>query len=158
ITVTVALLASLLVALTVVPVLAYWFLKAPDLSPEEARAYREKAEAKELRSPLQRAYLPVLRFATRFKVVTLLIGVAVFAGTMGLASGLQTNFLDSTGQDTIAMSQRMPAGTDLRTTDEAAGKVEKVLEEIDAVESYQVNVGGGNAMMGGTGGGADRAS
>ena len=38
ITVTVALLASLLVSLTVVPVLAYWFLKAPDLTPEQARA------------------------------------------------------------------------------------------------------------------------
>ncbi|MFG1946377.1 efflux RND transporter permease subunit [Nonomuraea sp. NPDC048826] len=158
ITVTVALLASLVVSLTVVPVLAFWFLKAPQLTPEEARAQREKAEAKELRSPLQRAYLPVLRFATRFKLVTLLIGVAVFAGTMGLAGSLQTNFLDSSGQDTISMSQRMPVGTDLKTTDEAAAKVESVLEQVDAIESYQVNVGGGNAMMGGTGGGADRAS
>ncbi|MDA0636402.1 efflux RND transporter permease subunit [Nonomuraea sp. MCN248] len=158
ITVTVALLASLVVSLTVVPVLAYWFLKAPRLTPQEAEEQRRKAEAAELRSPLQRAYLPVLRFATRFKVVTLLIGVAVFAATMGMAGSLQTNFLDSTGQDTIAMSQRMPAGTDLKTTDEAAAKVEDVLDEVDAVESYQVNVGGGNAMMGGTGGGTDRAS
>lgn len=158
ITVTVALLASLVVSLTVVPVLAYWFLGTRGLTPEEARAQREKAEAKELRSPLQRAYLPVLRFATRFKVVTLLVGVVVFAGTMGLAGSLQTNFLDSSGQDTISMSQRMPVGTDLKTTDKAAAKVEEVLEQVDSVESYQVNVGGGNAMMGGTGGGADRAS
>ncbi|MEV4099425.1 efflux RND transporter permease subunit [Nonomuraea sp. NPDC049649] len=158
ITVTVALMASLVVSLTVVPVLAYWFLKAPQLKPEELAAFREKAEAAERRSPLQRAYLPVLRFATRFKVVTLVIGAAVFAVTMGLAGSLQTNFLDSTGQDTISMSQRMPVGTDLKTTDEAAAKVEEVLEQVEAVESYQVNVGGGNAMMGGTGGGADRAS
>ncbi|MEO3806977.1 efflux RND transporter permease subunit [Nonomuraea sp. B1E8] len=159
ITVAVALLASLVVSLTVVPVLAYWFLKAPALTPEQARKQREEAEAKELRSPLQRSYLPVLRFATRFKLVTVLIGVAVFVGTMGLAGGLQTNFLDASGQNTISVSQRMPVGTDLKTTDEAARKVEEVLAGLDGVETYQVNVGGGNAMSGGAvGGGADRAS
>ncbi|TDC88574.1 efflux RND transporter permease subunit [Nonomuraea deserti] len=159
ITVAVALLASLVVSLTVVPVLAYWFLKAPALTPEQARKQREEAEAKELRSPLQRSYLPVLRFATRFKLVTVLIGVAVFVGTMGLAGGLQTNFLDASGQNTISLSQRMPVGTDLKTTDQAAQKVEEVLAGLDGVETYQVNVGGGNAMSGGAvGGGADRAS
>ncbi|MFI6179716.1 efflux RND transporter permease subunit [Nonomuraea sp. NPDC051191] len=158
VTVAVALLASLVVSLTVVPVLAYWFLKAPALSPEQARAQREEAEAKELRSPLQRAYLPVLRFATRFKLVTVLIGVAVFVGTMGLAGGLRTNFLDSSGQNTISLTQKMPVGTDLATTDQAAEKVEGVLSGLAGVETYQVNVGGGNAMQGGVGGGADRAS
>ncbi|MFI9559471.1 efflux RND transporter permease subunit [Nonomuraea endophytica] len=158
VTVAVALLASLVVSLTVVPVLAYWFLKTPKLTPEQARAYREKAEAKELRSPLQRMYLPVLRFATRFRVVTLLIGVAVFVGTMGLAGQMRTNFLDSSGQNTISISQKMPVGTDLKTTDAAAKKVEDSLSGLDGVESYQVNVGGGNQMQGGVGGGADRAS
>ncbi|KAB8189068.1 MMPL family transporter [Nonomuraea phyllanthi] len=159
VTVAVALLASLVVSLTVVPVLAFWFLKAPDLTPEQARKQREEAEAKELRSPLQRAYLPVLRFATRFKLTTVLIGVAVFVATMGLAGGLQTNFLDASGQNTISLSQRMPVGTDLATTNEAAQKVEDVLKDVEGVETYQVNVGGGNAMSGGAvGGGADRAS
>lgn len=158
ITVAVALLASLVVSLTVVPVMAYWFLKAPKLTPEEARAHREAAEAKELRSPLQRAYLPVLRFATRFRLVTVLIGVAVFVGTMGLAGQLQTNFLDSSGQNTISISQKMPVGTDLATTDAAAKKVEGALAGVEGVDSYQVNVGGGNAMRGGVGGGADAAS
>ncbi|MGI5291027.1 efflux RND transporter permease subunit [Nonomuraea polychroma] len=163
ITVAVALLASLVVSLTVVPVLAYWFLRAPELTPEQARKQREEAEAKELRSPLQRAYLPVLRFATRFKLVTVLIGVAVFVGTMGLAGSLRTNFLDSSGQNTISLSQRMPVGSDLETTDKAAQQVEDVLAGVDAVETYQVNVGGGGGGFGGGGfggggGGADRAS
>ncbi|MGS2642323.1 efflux RND transporter permease subunit [Streptosporangium sp. LJ11] len=158
ITVTVALLASLLVSLTVVPVLAYWFLKAPVLSPEQARVVREEAEAKELRSPLQRAYLPVLRFATRRRLVTLLVGVVVFAATMGLAGRLETNFIDSSGQDTVSISQRMPAGTDLATTDAAAKKVEEVLASLKGVRDYQVNVGGGGGFLGTGGGGGDRAS
>jgi HAE1 family hydrophobic/amphiphilic exporter-1 len=158
ITVTVALMASLLVALTVIPVLAYWFLKAPELEPEQAAVVRAEAEAKELRSPLQRAYLPVLRFATRRRAITLLIGLVIFVGTIGLAPGLKTNFIDSSGQDTISMTQKMPAGTDLATTDAAAKKVEQVLASVDGVASYQVNVGGGGGLAGGLGGSADRAS
>ncbi|WP_182900885.1 efflux RND transporter permease subunit [Microbispora sp. H10830] len=158
ITVTVALLASLLVALTVIPVLAYWFLKAPALTPQEAQAVREDAERRELRSPLQRIYLPVLRFATRRRLVTVLIGVVVFVATMALAPNLKTNFLDNSGNDTTQISQRMPAGTDLATTDAAAKKVEAVLAADGGVKSYQVTVGGGNRFLGGVGGGSDRAS
>ncbi|MEV8638128.1 efflux RND transporter permease subunit [Streptosporangium sp. NPDC051023] len=160
ITVSVALLASLLVSLTVIPVLAYWFLKAPVLSPEEARAVREEAEAKELRSPLQRIYLPVLRFATKRRLITVLVGIVIFVGTMGLAGRLQTNFLDSSGQNTLSLSQKMPPGTDLATTDAAAKQVEQVLGSFKEVESYQVNVGSGGGFMSaaGGGGGGDHAS
>ncbi|MBB4919849.1 efflux RND transporter permease subunit [Streptosporangium saharense] len=160
ITVTVALLASLLVSLTIIPVLAYWFLKAPVLTPEQARVMREEAEAKELRSPLQRMYLPVLRFATRRRLITVLVGILVFVGTMGLAGRLETNFLDSSGQNTLSLTQKMPPGTDLATTDAAAKKVEQVLSSFREVETYQVNVGGGGGFMGAAagGGGGDRAS
>ncbi|GAA4574291.1 efflux RND transporter permease subunit [Planotetraspora kaengkrachanensis] len=158
ITVTVALLASLLVALTVIPVLAYWFLKTPKFTAQEAEAAREDAERRELRSPLQRMYLPVLRFATKRRVVTLIIGVVVFIGTMGLAPNLKTNFLDSSGNDTTSISQRMPVGTDLATTDAAAKKVEGVLSSVKGIASYQVTIGGGNQFLAGVGGGSDRAS
>ncbi|WP_067169926.1 efflux RND transporter permease subunit [Microtetraspora niveoalba] len=158
VTVTVALLASLVVSLTVIPVLAFWFLKAPALSPAEAEAVREEAELRELRSPLQRMYLPVLRFATRRRLVTLVIGLVVFAGTMALVPNLKTNFLDASGNDSIQVTQRMPVGTALATTDAAAKKVEAVFGEFSQIESYQVTVGGGSQFMGGLGGSADRAS
>ena len=58
-TVTVALLASLLVSLTVIPVLAYWFLQAGQRRATR-RTCARAAEEKELRSPLQRAYVPVI--------------------------------------------------------------------------------------------------
>jgi HAE1 family hydrophobic/amphiphilic exporter-1 len=155
VTVTVALLASLLVSLTVIPVLAYWFLKPPDGTAEQAR---ERAESRESRSPLQRAYVPVLRFATRFKAATVLIGVAVFVGTVALIPGLKTNFIDSSGQDTTQISLRMPVGTDLASTDAAARRIESVLADNVGVDSYQVNIGSGSPLFGGMGGSANRAS
>jgi hydrophobic/amphiphilic exporter-1 (mainly G- bacteria), HAE1 family len=157
VTVTVALLASLLVSLTVVPVLAYWFLKPPK-GDIDAEAIRRAAEAKELRSPLQRSYLPVIRFATRRRWATVLIGVLVLIGTGGLATQLKTNFLDQTGQDSLNISQQLPVGTSLAATDAAARKVEAVLDARDDVRTYQVTVGNGefNPFAGSAGSSAAR--
>ncbi|MEH1013884.1 efflux RND transporter permease subunit [Micromonospora sp. CPCC 206060] len=141
ITVTVALLASLLVSLTIIPVLAYWFLRPASGGADEA-AVRRAAEEKELRSPLQRAYLPVIGFATARRWATVAIGLVVLIGTFLLATRLETNFLDDSGQDTLSITQELPAGSGLARTDEAARKVEAVLERTEGVETYQVNAGG----------------
>jgi hydrophobic/amphiphilic exporter-1 (mainly G- bacteria), HAE1 family len=142
ITVTVALLASLFVSLTVVPVLAYWFLR-PAADGVETDRVRRTAEEKERRSFLQRGYLPVIRFATRRRWTTLLIGVLILVGTFGLSTRLETNFLDQSGQDSITVSQQLPAGTSLATTNDAARQIERVLASRPEVETYQVTVGNG---------------
>ena len=158
ITVTVALLASLFVALTVVPVLAYWFLKPPP-ADADTEAIRQAAEEKERRSPLQRGYLPVINFATKRRWTTLAIGLAVLIGTLGLSTRLETNFLDQSGQDSLSITQEMPVGTNLAATDAAAKQVEQVLAGTDGVKTYQVSLGSGgdfNPFVGG--GGASTAS
>ena len=157
ITVTVALVASLFVALTVVPVLAYWFLR-PAAGGAETAEIREAAEEKERRSPLQRGYLPVIRFATKRRWTTLLVGLLILVGTFGLSTQLKTNFLDESGQDNIQISQQLPVGTSLATTNEAAKRVEALLAGRGDVANYQVTVGNGefNPFVGS--GGASGAS
>ena len=143
ITVTVALLASLLVALTVVPVLAFWFLRPP-AGDADTEAIRRAADEKERRSPLQRGYLPVIRFATTRRWLTVGIAVLILFGTLGLGTQLKTNFLDQSGQDTLTISQTLPVGTDLATTNDAAKQVEAVLAARGDVKTYQVTVGNGD--------------
>ncbi|WP_326808729.1 MULTISPECIES: efflux RND transporter permease subunit [unclassified Streptomyces] len=146
-TITVALLASLLVSLTVVPVLSYWFLRAPKslrgLAPEEQR---RKSEEKESRSPLQRLYVPVLRFATRRRLTSLVIAAAVLIGTFGMASLLKTNFFDQGETQQLSISQELPPGSSLGAADKQAEKVEKMISGIDGVEDYQVTVGSAGLM------------
>jgi hydrophobic/amphiphilic exporter-1 (mainly G- bacteria), HAE1 family len=149
ITVTVALLASLAVALTVIPVLAYWFLRPAKGSDEQA--VRAAAEAKERRSPLQRTYVPILRFATRFRWLTVIIALFVLFGTLGMTKFLKTNFFDQSGQTTLTVTQKMPVGTGLAATDTAAKKVEDVLADTDGIASYQVNIGAGGGFAFGSG-------
>ncbi|HET6530165.1 MAG TPA: efflux RND transporter permease subunit [Actinoplanes sp.] len=157
ITVTVALVASLFVSLTVVPVLAYWFLR-PAAGGVETEEVRRAAEERERRSPLQRGYLPVIRFATRRRWLTVALGILVLVGTFALSTRLETNFLDESGQDSITVSQQLPVGTSLAATDAAAKTVEAVIAARDDVETYQVTVGNGefNPFVGA--GGASGAS
>ncbi|MFC0434614.1 efflux RND transporter permease subunit [Kutzneria buriramensis] len=142
-TVTVALLASLLVALTIVPVLAYWFLK-----PAKEGTDPDEAVRKELRSPLQRVYVPVIRFATRRRLTTVLIAIVVLFGTLAMGAGLKTNFLDGSGENTINVSQALPVGSSLTTTDAAAKRVETVIQGVDGIDNYQVTVGAGGGFLG----------
>lgn len=161
VTVTIALIASLLVALTIIPVLAYWFLKPPrgvQGSEQQAAEIRAAAERKERRGPLQRSYVPVIGWAVRHKVITLTVGVLVFFGTVALIPGLKTDFLGSSGQNTLSVSQEMPAGTSLSKTSAAAKKVERTIRDFDQVETVQTTVGSGGfaAFMGG--GGTNKAT
>ncbi|MEU1536719.1 efflux RND transporter permease subunit [Actinacidiphila glaucinigra] len=159
-TVAAALLSSLLVSLTIVPVLSYWFLKPPaDAGRTTPEEIRRRAEEEESRGALQRLYVPVLRFATRRRLTSVLIAVAVLLVTVGLAPLLKTNLFEPGAQDTLTLKQELPPGTSLSASDEAARKVEKLLEGIDQVQDYQVTVGSSGflaAFGGGTG--ANQAS
>ncbi|MFH9132480.1 efflux RND transporter permease subunit [Streptomyces sp. NPDC017524] len=158
-TITAALLASLLVSLTVVPVLSYWFLRAPKGTPEDAAEARRLAEEKEAASKLQRIYVPVLRFATRRRVTSLVIAVAVLLGTFGMVPLLKTNFFDAGEQEVLTVKQELTPGTSLEAADEAARKVEKVIEQDKGVKDYQVTVGSSGFMAAfGGGTGANQAS
>ncbi|MEU6812123.1 efflux RND transporter permease subunit [Streptomyces sp. NPDC046831] len=153
-TVTAALLASLLVSLTVVPVLSYWFLRAPKGTPAQAEEARRRAEEKEAKSRLQRLYVPVLRFATRRRLTSVAIAVVVLVGTFGMTPLLKTNFFDQGDQKVLTVRQQLKPGTSLAATDAQAKKVEKLLAGIDGVENYQVTVGS-SGFMAAFGGGTD---
>ncbi|MFI2103257.1 efflux RND transporter permease subunit [Isoptericola sp. NPDC019693] len=148
-TVAIAMLASLVVALTIVPVLAYWFVKAPAVAtdPAEAERVREAAEAKERRGLWQRAYVPSLAASLRHPWVTLVVAVAVLGGTLALVPRLETNFIGDSGQDTVTVTQTFETGASLEAQDAAASEVEDALSGVDAVESVQTTVGSGDAAM-----------
>ncbi|GGS94029.1 MULTISPECIES: efflux RND transporter permease subunit [Streptomyces] len=157
-TVAAALLASLLVSLTVVPVLSYWFLRAPkgvsagDAASAE-RARRE-AEEKEANSRLQRGYVRALGLVTRRRATTLVLAAVIFVATLGMTPLLKTNFFDQGDQAVLTVKQQLPAGTSLAASDEASRRVEKALDGVEGVKDHQVTVGSSGflaAFGGGTG-------
>jgi HAE1 family hydrophobic/amphiphilic exporter-1 len=146
-TVALALFGSLLVALTIVPVLAYWFVRAPvSIDAQDQERQRLEAEAKERRTIWQRAYIPTLRGALRHPIITLGVAVGLLGGTVALVPTLDTNFLGDMGMDTMSASHTFEAGTSLDVQDEQAKKTEAAMMQIDGLESVMSQVGGGGMM------------
>ena len=150
---TIALLASLIVSLTIVPVLAYWFLKAPKTegAPEQLtesqlaskiEQAREIEEQKEKKSWLQRGYIPVLRSTQAHPVVTLIASAAVLGFTFSLVPQLKTDFIGDFGGDTFSVRQELPAGSTFEQRDEASNVVEALILEQDGVETVLATFGG----------------
>ncbi len=141
ITVTIALLASLFVALTIIPVLAYWFLR----SPKQIAAQKQQKEYKG--TLLERGYVPVLRWVTKYRAITLLVAFLLFAGSMSLVPRLSTNLFDRSSQNTFTIAQTLPANTSLQQADQAAQKIETVLAGIPGIQTYQVTLGSGGSAL-----------
>lgn len=150
-TVTIALVASLFVSLTIVPVLAYWFLGAP--KPGKIITSDDELDKPTV---LQKAYLPALNWTLKHPIVTLGAAAAVLAGTAALYAFVPTNFVSDSGQNTINVTQTLPSGSNLETIDEAAQVVEDALMDIDGIEVVQVSIGRDGAdIRAFFGGGAD---
>lgn len=181
ITMTIALMASLLVSLTIVPVLSWWFLGR---SVERARSRRvgrhsesvpaehEPAEQEPAgsesagsepaaplpavgpgiaRGPLQRLYLPVLRGTQRRPAVTLVSAGVLLAGTVALVPVVPTNLLGDTGQNTFTVTATQQPGSSLEETARAAGLVEDVLVGLEGVQDVQWTAGSAGFIPGMTG-------
>lgn len=163
VTVAIAMLSSLVVALTIVPVLSYWFLAGtanraatdPAAAAEAARV-RAEAEEKEHNGPLQRAYKPVLRSTQRHPVITLVASVLLLVVTVSMVPLLKVDFLGSTGQNSLMVTQEFEPGTELDAVSEGATKVEDALAEIEGIDAVMMTAGSGGdgigALLGGNGG------
>ena len=164
-TTTIALAASLFVSLTIVPVLAYWFLRAP--KPKKAGAHAAADEPAEIApitldeesarpTLLQRGYLPVIHWTLKFPAITLLMAILVLVGTGFLATGLKTTFIGNSGQNTLTVTQALENGASLEALDEAATTVESTLLDIEGIETVQASIGSGQGSLAAIfGGGGD---
>ena len=146
-TVTIAMTASLFVALTIVPVLAYWFLRpGKPILDDEGRAVDPEDPAAPP-SRLQKSYLPILRWTLKHSWVTLLLAVLVLAGTVAAAPFMKTNFLGDSGQNTFTMTQDIGPAPSLEAEDAASEEVEAVLLDIDGIQTVQVSIGSSGSAL-----------
>lgn len=148
-TVAIALLASLLVSLTIVPVFAYWFLRMPKrlnaLKEADPKNFEKKQriaeEEREKKSLLQRSYMPILRGTTRHPWLTLTAALLILGYTFSLVPLLKTNFIDGGGSNQFTARLNMPSGTTFEQQDAAAKKLETEILAIEGIDVVQTTVG-----------------
>ena len=161
-TVSFALVASLLVALTAVPVLGAYLLRQGDLpenvgeieelpmSEAEAEAASAILPARERRSArglwMQRAYTPILRWALGHKAVTLVVALAMIVASVGLTAFIPINLFENAGDRFANIDMNLPPGTPADATLAELAKVEAELAPYANV--YISTVGSPSASFG----------
>lgn len=159
VTVSVALLASLVVSLTLVPVLAYWFMRKPSAATQlgelEATPVRaaiagptSAPQAAERTTRFQRVYLPVLGLALRRPVTMVIVACLAFGGSLVAAGFLKTDLLGGFADArAIQVRMTMPPSATLAAADATAVDLERKVAGVDQVESYQTTVGAEGAPV-----------
>ena len=136
VTVTISLLASLLVALTLIPVLVSFLLQ---------RRARRVVDAHDARLPgaLARGYRPILAWvlARGWRKVAILAGALVLLiGASATLAFVPKNFFDFGGTTALAGTVTLPAGTSADQTSERLKAFEATAKSDPAVKIVQVTV------------------
>jgi len=154
-TVVFALLSSLLVALTLIPVLCskYLSVKSHGGGEEKKGSFRARFRYVEER------YQRMLSWALGHRKIVIISSVAILAASLLLAPRIGTRFFPETDEGRFSVDVEMPVGTKLALTDEVTRQVEERLREnTPELEELLAQVGAAGGMMGFGGGASHKAS
>lgn len=131
-TISFSLFASLVVAITVIPMMASRMLKRPKGNPE----------AKRRRSKAYNNFERSIRWALSHRTIILSItAILLVISTVGLFR-TGTEFLPATDEGFVTIAVRLENGSSIAATDEVVKKIEEQLQKEKDVEVYVSFVGG----------------
>ena len=125
-----ALSASLLVALTAVPVLGAYLLRPGDL-PKNAGDNDDEIVDRD--SAIQRFYTPILKWALHHKAVTLIAAILLTIGSLGLIAFIPITLFPSGGDRFLSVNIELPPGTSSNRTIAEASQIEDRLNNSASV-------------------------
>jgi multidrug efflux pump subunit AcrB len=126
-----AVMASLLVARMLTPMMAAYLLKAVPHKTEDGR--------------MMKAYLILVQASLAHRWITMLVAVLFFAGSVALIPFLPTGFIPPDDMSQTLVRLELPPGATLRQTRDAAEDARQLVAKLDHVKSVYTTVGGGSA-------------
>lgn len=143
-TICISLLASLLVALTLVPLMASLMLGRPGKPGLTHKLFELLTFWIE---PLTRGYLRLLTVALRNRWKTVGIALVTFVAVMSLASTIGVDFMASSDDGRLQLEVKASPGTALLSTDEIFKSVEEIVKrEVPEAEVIVSQFGGGEGF------------
>jgi len=137
-TVTFAMLASLLVALTLIPALSRLLVS----SKPKPVTIRDNW--------YQKIYTKMLKWTLGHRVIVVVLAVVLLIGSMGLLPITGTSFMSgSMAEATISINIALPVNTEINDTSAVAAKVETLLAGDTAVRSFDSTIGTSATSMAG---------
>lgn len=139
-TIAYSLLASLIVALTLVPAMGQRMLRKikPQKNPENSRIIK--------------GYEKSLRFVLRHKVFSILVVVAVLGASIFGALAKGFSFMPNMSSTEVQVSAKLDDNATLEETIDTAEQINKVLNGYDEFETVGVITGSSTSLMGLSGG------
>ena len=136
-TVTFSLVASLLVAIMLIPMLA-------SLGQDGVENARIETPKKVREFFLVRPYSWFLAYALRQRLVFLAVALVLFAAALSLLTGLGSELIPEISQGEFFVDLQLPPGTPVEQTSQRIEEVEAVIRQEPDVERYYTIVGSGN--------------
>jgi multidrug efflux pump subunit AcrB len=121
----IALLVSMVVSLTIIPVLATRFLGRRGM-PSSGRIYHVLAAG----------YEGVLKVGLRFPTIAVVVAVLAVVPVWLLFRSVETGFMPDMDEGAFVLDYYMPVGSSLSGTDRVLKRVEDVLQRTPDVDSY----------------------
>lgn len=152
-TITFSLLTSLLVALTLVPMLSSKILrfKVKDNSQSVSKENLVKNSLKQggkIFNFVREEYVRLITWSLRHRGIVFILAVIIFVVSIILVPFVGTEFIPSSDQGQFNINITLPTGTNLETTREVVREVEKIVSEIPEIKSMLTTAGEGSGGMG----------
>ncbi|KEK25602.1 efflux RND transporter permease subunit [Bacillus gaemokensis] len=138
-TIVFALLASLLVAVTIVPMLAHSLFKKE--STREKQVHHEEKPSK-----LANGYKRLLGWALNHKIITSSLAVLLLVGSLALVPIIGVSFLPSEEEKMIIATYNPEPGQTLEDVEKITTKAEKHFQNKKDVKTIQFSLGAENPM------------
>lgn len=122
-----SLLASLLVAITIVPILAKFAFK--------------KVPAEEKEGALQRWYGKLIEKSLSHKAIILVVSFLLLGGSLAIVPQLGFTFIPNEASKTLTASLELPAATSLEKTSDVSLNMEKMFDQEKAIADVTTSVG-----------------
>jgi HAE1 family hydrophobic/amphiphilic exporter-1 len=142
-----AMLSSLIVSVTVIPVMSkYLLLKSKRVKHSD---FHE--------GPLMKKYEALLNWSLSHKAVTLILALVLFVGSLSLIPLIGSSFIQEQKEQYVGINMAYPPGTDVKIINEKALELEKIISNEKGIDKYQTTIGrsGVASMESMMGGGSD---
>ncbi|TDX37686.1 HAE1 family hydrophobic/amphiphilic exporter-1 [Halanaerobium congolense] len=136
-TVAFSLIASLIVALTLIPMLASKILKVT----------QKELDRTEKEGRIKRIYRKALSRVLKHRWVVIILLVIMLIGSLALIPQIGFEFMPSTDRGSFSVSYELPVGTALSRSNEVSTEIESVLMNIEEVKTIISTVGSGSQRM-----------
>ena len=139
ITIVMSLMSSLIVALTLVPMLSSKLIAVKNMESEEAQEKKH--------GPIVVTYKRILSWSLRHRLVTVALSIGLFVVSLVMVSSVGAEFFPATDQGQINIAVSLPAGAELKKTENTLAELQTLIEQIPEVKTVFTSSGSSGNVM-----------